>query len=345
MNTEAIADTLEVDMKPKKRGRLSKLAPKLPKEPAPSSQADAIRGLRLLVAQYEMLRESSKKSKQRSGDRKNKETGEVLVNRLPEDMKETLRQQDAIFSKAADQLESRMKRILATLPVYTLFLLKVRGIGTVTSAKLVADIDIHRCVKVSAMHQVCGLSVYIDDDGKPHAQRPHAPTKIEIAKKKAPLVYHNRLKVGLFQAWTSLAKDRTHRDESPYYRRGMEYKHRLQSSPRFQLLDKWETVNGKKQQKATFDGKPGGRSIINTMTWRPAMQLFTEHLYIVWRTLEGLPVWPSYEAAKLGYAHGGKVCVNAPKMLTIEEALRTVGVLGADDAPEPIEADDDIAAE
>ncbi len=39
-------------------------------------------------------------------------------------------------------------------------------------------------------------------------------------------------------------------------------------------------------------------------------------------------MWPSYYAAKLGYEHGGKVCVEAPKMITVDEALALVGNVG-----------------
>jgi len=37
-------------------------------------------------------------------------------------------------------------------------------------------------------------------------------------------------------------------------------------------------------------------------------------------------VWPDYHAAKLGYSHGGKVCVSAPKTMMLEDALVCVGV-------------------
>jgi hypothetical protein len=52
-------------------------------------------------------------------------------------------------------------------------------------------------------------------------------------------------------------------------------------------------------------------------------------MYTIARTLEGLPVWPSYLAAKLGYMHGGKICINEPKVLTLEEAKAAIGYVGS----------------
>ena len=173
------------------------------------------------------------------------------------------------------------------------------------------------CGPASAPAIPCGACAgrgWVNEDGQGKAQRARAGEKLD---------FHARLKVGLFQAFSALQKD-AKRNESPYFRRLVEYKHRLQTGGRYD-----EATN-------TFDGRKGGKAIVHNMAWRPAAQLLIEHLYIVWRTLEGLPVWPSYEAVKLGYGHGGKVVVNAPKMLTLDEALAVVGMA-------PVAAD--VAAE
>jgi hypothetical protein len=68
--------------------------------------------------------------------------------------------------------------------------------------------------------------------------------------------------------------------------------------------------------------------------WHKAADILLEDLYVVWRALEALPVWPSYYAAKLGYEHGGAPVDKvegyfknaAPKMLTVEDAKRLVGI-------------------
>lgn len=314
-DTTAIAEILEVPAKKKRASKLSKLAPKAPTPPAPLTMAEAKASLRLLVCTYEDAREMSKKSKQRAGDYHDKETGELIrKNAMPEESKLALRDMADVFDKKADSLEAHMRRLLKHFPIYEVFLSRVRGVGIVTAAKLLADLDIHRAEKVSALQRVCGLAVWVNEDGQGKAQRARAGEKLD---------FHARLKVGLFQAFSALQKD-AKRNESPYFRRLVEYKHRLQTGGRYD-----EATN-------TFDGRKGGKAIVHNMAWRPAAQLLIEHLYIVWRTLEGLPVWPSYEAVKLGYGHGGKVVVNAPKMLTIDEALAVVGMapVAADAAAE-----------
>lgn len=69
------------------------------------------------------------------------------------------------------------------------------------------------------------------------------------------------------------------------------------------------------------------RGFAHSYGWHKAADVFLEDLYTVWRAIEGLPVWPAFYAAKLsGYKHAsGKICVDAPTMLTLEEALELVG--------------------
>lgn len=284
------------------------------RKPPPATDPIAARAqLRRVVSQYEALVDESKRCQQRTGDYRDRETGEVINPcRLTPDQIASFQAVRKALDDAAEVMRREMLRLCRAFPIYNVFLKDVYGVGTVTAAKLLADVDIRRATKVSSLNQLCGLGVHVDEEGIGHAERLRAGT--------TP-VFHNRLKTGLYQAWSSLIKA-PRRDESPYFRRGMEHKHKLLSSPRFVLHE------GKKDSAgnvaATFDGKPGGRAIVNNRCWRPAMQLFLEHLYLVWRALEGLPVWPAYEAAKLGYGHGGKVVVNAPKYITVDEALALV---------------------
>lgn len=70
---------------------------------------------------------------------------------------------------------------------------------------------------------------------------------------------------------------------------------------------------------------------------RKATDLLLEDLYIVWRTLAGLPVWPDLYSVRRGVYHGGKPCVNEGRVLTLDEAFDIIGDLSprAASAPDP----------
>lgn len=87
-----------------------------------------------------------------------------------------------------------------------------------------------------------------------------------------------------------------------------------------QLIDEAKTVMDVHKRLVTKRRK----SISSSGDPREELRRLVQQ-HIVWRTLEGLEVWPSYYAAKLGYEHGGKISVNAPRKLTVEEAIALVG--------------------
>lgn len=80
--------------------------------------------------------------------------------------------------------------------------------------------------------------------------------------------------------------------------------------------------------------------------WHKAASIFIDDLYMVWRALEGLPVWPTYFEARLQHTHGGaKIADLAPRMLTIDEALERVGFVGGVPAERPTDIDAPEASE
>ena len=56
-----------------------------------------------------------------------------------------------------------------------------------------------------------------------------------------------------------------------------------------------------RSQKPEHQGKTP--SHIHNMAVRYAAKEFLRELYVVWRHMEGLPIYESYETAKLGYSH------------------------------------------
>lgn len=64
-----------------------------------------------------------------------------------------------ILEKEEAKIQKQMENILNSFPVYTNFLCKIKGVGTIISAKLLSYIDIRKANKPSAMIKYCGLGV------------------------------------------------------------------------------------------------------------------------------------------------------------------------------------------
>lgn len=229
--------------------------------------------------------------------------GDAMPCLLPDDVQvqyQTMVKE--VTQRASDRLESAMSRELKKIPVYNLFLKNVYGVGAVVAAYLVAEIDIHRAVKPSALRRFCGFAII---NGR--MERPQPGQKNSYSKE---------MRTRIYQAFSAMWKNGVGRGKtSKYLKVWTDAKHRKMSMA---VAGKIES-SGKQCSAAGFAHSYG---------WHKAADVLLEDLYIVWRALEGLPVWPSYYAAKLGYEHGGKISVNAPKMLTVEEALALVGDVG-----------------
>lgn len=320
----------------KKGGTLAALAPKMPEGDVPPTDAERKAQLRCLVREYMALTDQMRATKQRTGGYTMKDTGEFRPSPLSQDQKDILLANADEQEKQRARVLRQIDRILAHFPIYATFIEKVPGVGVACAGMLLASIDWTRCEKVSALQRFCGLAVRVDEEGRGKAQRKQAGVKLDFRQEIKTALWHcfaqsmtkakdgRRVVAGVGEDGKKVYATDDDGNEirtggeavqsSPYFIRMRDYKHRLLNSPRYV-----EASN-------TFDGRKGGRAIIHDMSWRPGAQLFIEHLYILGRTMAGLPVWPSYEAAKLGYAHGGKVCVNAPKMLTLTEAYDAIGV-------------------
>lgn len=135
------------------------------------------------------------------------------------------------------------------------------------------------------------------------------------------LGYNADIRTRLFQWHSAMFKnsfkksaDRPFGTDSKYLELTRNTLHRLRTSPDFDA------------KKNTYKGRKGGKGITNSKARCKAIHLLLEDLYVVWRALEGLPVWPSFYSAKMGYSHGGMPCQVGPRMMTVKEALAIVDV-------------------
>jgi hypothetical protein len=235
------------------------------------------------------------------------EVKETVPCRLPENNKIDMQATAEGLRDTAHHLVKAMLVQLRQIPIYVEFLSQVKGVGPVTSAYLAAMVNIERSVKVSALIRYCGFGT--GKDGKSE-RRDGAPKYGPDGKlTDGTGSYNDELKIALVVAFMMMRQScgKT-RDAHRYLKRWDDAKHTALTIPNARL--------GRVMHAGEADAK--GR--------RKATDLFLWDLYVMWRTLEGLPVWPDKYSAMRGFMHGGAGCQNAPQVLTLDEAREMVGL-------------------
>lgn len=195
----------------------------------------------------------------------------------------TLRTEELQFNDIAKQLEE--------FPIYTEFLKDVRGCGPALSAIIISYFDIHKAHYPSNMLAYCGIDVAPDGRGRgrfaEHLVEREYVDKNGKDKTRMSITFDPFLKTKMVGVLgTSFL-----RSASPYRQAYDGYKNRIASRPIQATEDKLSDLH------------------IHRMAVRYMIKIFIIDLYKKWRALEGLPVAPSYEEAKLGMGehHQGKV--------------------------------------
>jgi hypothetical protein len=278
---------------------------------------DPLTELRQLMRRHIALTRASVALDQMSSDKEAREDipqrglkkGDKIPNVLPEDTKAELQVMSDKRKKEAGKLETLLLRELRKLPVYNLFLKHIKGCGPVIASHLLTSINIRVAVKPSQLIRYCGFGVGADG-------------KADHATKGQVLCYNKNLKVALYQFMTMGRMSSGGVPNNKYQQIWADYKYGIKTGPG------WFAKPTKSNPDAGELRRAG--DIVKSMGWvdatgrRKATSVFLEDLYIVWRAIEGLEVWPAYHAKQLGHFHGGKVCNNTPAMLTVEQALELV---------------------
>lgn len=288
----------------KKMRKMEKRGPKLPTHDDPRKE------LRLLVTQHKATQLTRTRLENASATRvakkDDKGRGITKGDKIPSPLPANVRALNANHVKELKEEEAKLKasmlRQLKQVEVYKQWLGKVYGFGEVACAYLLADVDITKCEKPSGLRRFAGMAVI---NGR-----------LERRARGQKSRFNSALRVKLYSAFVSMVKNGAKGAHCKYLRIWGDAMHRKLSMP------DWNPTysDGRAKSKAVAARQYG---------WHKACDVFLEDLYVVWRALEGLPVWPSYYAAKLGYEHGGKISVNAPKPLTVEEAIALVGHVGS----------------
>lgn len=201
-----------------------------------------------------------------------------------------------------------LKPLIAEFPIWGAFLKGVRGVGPAMAGVIIAEIDITKAKYSSSLWKYAGLDVAEDGKGRSRHKAhlvdvQYTDASGEVCTKKG-ITFNPFLKTKL----TGVLSDLFIRMKSePYVTIYGDYKHRIAS-----------------RNDATLT-----KGHIHNMAKRYAVKRFLSDLYVAWRTVEGLPVAPDYQEAKLGHVHGaGPTAENSQD---VETVIDEVDLANADD--------------
>lgn len=323
-----IVETIEQVTTPTPSKLARKIGKRKPAAPVEHPE-DPVKELRLLVGLHKRWVQTARMWTQSVSDRKFTQpdgTVRTIKCTLPDAIRGDIGEVAKRLNAEAKSLESAMTRQLRQIPIYNEFLSKVWGFGPVCCSYLVSMIRIDRCVKPSQLNRYCGNAC--DPKTGKRELRSGAPRYSAEGEfsPEATGTYNDELKMRIWQGMSAMYKNGAKKSEARPHGTTTKY------------LDRWiNAVHARKTMGRALGANNAGR--------RKATDLFLEDLYMVWRTLEGLPVWPDLYSVRRGFFHGGKPCVNEGRPLTLAEAWHSIGDVGPRAALAPIAdlpAEDDV---
>jgi len=191
------------------------------------------------------------------------------------------------------QHEKSIMDELSREPIWTEFLLNVRGVGPLMAGVILSEIDIHKCNSISALWKYCGLDVVVFEkegvmveEGRSRKAGHLVPKTYTNAKGETKetvgITFNPFLKTKLIGVLGNVFI----KLGGPYREIYDGYKFRLQNHPKH---------------------KDKSKGHIHNMSTRMMVKEFLATLWTNWRILEGLPVKGTYAEDVLGRVHHTKV--------------------------------------
>lgn len=178
---------------------------------------------------------------------------------------------------------SRLGNILKDYPVYSQFLVNLKGIGPAMAGIIISEIDITKARYPSSLWKYAGLDVASDGQGrsrkKEHLVDSEYMDKDGNQQTKKGISFNPFLKSKLIGVLASSFLRAGDNEYSQIYRN---YKNRIENHASHQEKTKGHRHN---------------------MAMRYMVKRFLVDLHREWRTIEGLPVSQEYHEAKLGHKH------------------------------------------
>lgn len=188
-----------------------------------------------------------------------------------------------------------IKIALSDFPIYTEFLVKINGIGPRMAGVIISEFDIHKAKYPSSLWAYAGLDVAPDGAGrsrrKEHLVKRKYIDKQGEEKERDSITFNAWLKTKLLGVLAGSFM--MQKGEFGYKQLYYNYRHRIESNPNYIITDKPGFHLDNTWTKARRDAAAK----------RYMIKMFLIDLYNEWRKLEGLPVSPTYQEAKLGHTH------------------------------------------
>jgi hypothetical protein len=194
----------------------------------------------------------------------------------------------------------QMTATLEKIPIFTEYLTHQRGIGPAMAGVLITTLDPAKARHISSFWKYAGLDVGPDNRGRSRRAE-HLVERSYLDKNGKPatrmgVTYNPWLKTKLFTLAGSFM-----RSQSPWREAYDGYKHRLVSDPTRSKIEvkEWKKLHaaGDETQNLWTPGR------IDMAAKRYMLKMILADLWVKWRTIEGLPVTPTYHEAKLGHQH------------------------------------------
>ena len=207
---------------------------------------------------------------------------------------------------AIEREESRQFRLLEPVldgfPLWVEYLSKQVGVGPAMAGAIMTSLDVQEASYVSSFWKIAGLDV-VNGEGRSRRAE-HLMLHHYTDKKGRPAE-----RMGItFDAWlktkmVGVLATSFMRSNSPWRNFYDNYKHRLETDPNRKKITtaEWKKKNDRGEENIRQYWTPGR---INNASKRYMIKMFLADLWEHWRALEGLPVGPRYDEAKLGHKHG-----------------------------------------
>ena len=192
--------------------------------------------------------------------------------------------------------------LLKQYPLWTEYLVDVKGCGPAMAAVIISEINIHKAEYVSSLWKYCGLDVAKDGAGRSRRQEHLVDRNYTTREGKAAtckgLTYKSVVKTKLIGVLAGSFLRTKNEEYSQIYN---DYKHRLENHKVYGIHNDGKIVPHGKREVYVSKGHR------HYMALRYMIKMFLKDLYKVWREQEGLVVNPPYQEAKLGHVHGTRV--------------------------------------